>query len=303
MAFVAPILYAAALRFLAGRTGIASAMLSAEWADVPVALRLRAFFSATVESVRFLQRAQLALADFLGGARETLPNGQTALKTASRADFVQQMQDFLAAEGIERGKGGLKDITSERRLGLIFDVHARQAHDFGYWRDGMDPAILNEFPAQRFIREHAVKEPRTDHAKHEGEVRLKSDLPFWIGLNKDFGVPWGPWGWGCGHGVEDVDRDEAERLGLIRPGEQVRPVEQDFNAHLEASTTGLNPDLLAKLKTDLGDQVEVTGDTIRWKGEAKTQRGHAQARLENSTASSAGLRPARLNRPTQLWPK
>lgn len=266
MQFVKPIPFKEAIAKLGSKSPVTSQMNSAEWRDVPVALRERAFFSATVESARVLQRGRQGLLDFISNARETLDTGETALKTGSRADFVQQMQDFLKAEGIQRSKGGLTDITSERRLGLIFDVQTRQAHDYGYWKQGQDPAILDEFPAARFIRVITVKEPRTDHARFENEVRLKSDLNFWTSLNKDFGVPWGPWGFGCGHDVEDVDRTEAERLGLIQPGDVVKPVEQDFNDRLEAGTKGLDPDLVAKLKTELGDQIEEVDGALRWTG-------------------------------------
>ena len=59
-----------------------------------------------------------------------------------------------------------------------------------------------------------VKTERESHIPFEDKVFLKSD-PVWAEqINQDFEVPWGPWGWGCGHDVEDVDRDEAESLGL-----------------------------------------------------------------------------------------
>lgn len=265
MQFVKPIPFQEAIDKLGRRALIGSQMTSAEWRDVPVALRERGFFISRIESARVLQRAQDGIGDFLSSARETLPNGQTALKTGSRSDFIEQMRSFLQAEGIERGKGGLTDITSEKRLGLIFDTQTRQAHDYGYWKQGQTQAVLDEFPAQRFIRVIDVNEPRTEHARFEGEVRLKSDLDFWISINKDFDVPWGPWGWGCGHDVEDVDRDEAEALGLISPQEQVAPIEADLNTRLEASTRGLHPELVAKLKADLGDQIVVDGDSIAWR--------------------------------------
>jgi hypothetical protein len=124
--------------------------------------------------------------------------------------------------------------------------------------------VLNEFPAQRFIRVMEVKEPRAEHDQYEGAVALKSDLAFWTRINQDFGVPWGPWGWGCGHDVEDVDRDEAERLGLIHPGQHPDTAVKDFNEDLAASTRGLDGDLLQWLADSFGDQVEFDGDQVKW---------------------------------------
>ena len=88
-------------------------------------------------------------------------------------------------------------------------------------------------------------------------------------INKDFGVPWGPWGWGCGHDVEDVDREEAVSLGLMADNQRIEADPKSFNENLQASANGLDPDLLAKLKSAFGDQINIDGDSIRWvyKGE------------------------------------
>lgn len=254
--------FAAAVQKLGSRSVIGSKLSSSEWADVPVALRERAFFSSRIESARVLQRARDGIADFLQSSRDAAAGD--ALKIGSRADFVKRMQDFLAGEGIDRSSGGLQDVTSERRLGLIFDTQTRQANDYGNWRQGQDPDLLNEFPAQRFIRVEEKKEHRDSHSQFEGQAYLKTD-PIWVTLNEDFGVPWGPFGWGCGHDVEDVDRSEAEQLGLIQPGQELQPIERDFNEGLQASTLGLEPDLLAKLLDEFGDLVVVKNDTIAWR--------------------------------------
>lgn len=272
MQLVSPVPFREALDKLGARTIVGAGLNSEQWSAVPLALRERAFFSATVESTRFLQRARDSIGDFLSESREVLPNGQTALKTGSRAQFVRDMQQFAISEGLgpldPAAAGTIKDIRSQRRLELIFDTQTRQAQDYGYYKQGMDPAILAEFPAQRFIRERAVQEPRDTHVLHENEVQLKSNVEFWRGLNRDFGVPWGPWGWGCGHDVEDVDRDEAELLGLIKPGEAVAPVEKPFNDRLEASVQNLDPDLQSQLKDAFGDQIIIENDTARWAGQS-----------------------------------
>lgn len=272
MQFVKPMPFDEAVQKLGERSPIGSELLSAEWQDVPVALRERAFFSSEVENVRFLQRAQDSIDAFLSGAREVLPDGQTVLSTGSRADFVVQMREFALGEGMgpldESMAGGLRDITSERRLGLIFDTQTRMADDYGYWRQGMNADVLDEFPAQRFIRVQDVKQERESHHQFEGQVYLKTD-PIWAAtINEDFHVPWGPWAWGCGHDVEDVDRDEAESLGLIKPGDQIEPDTRSFNENLQASASGLEPELLQKLQDEFGDQIEWGGnaDVLRWRG-------------------------------------
>src|SRR2546430_6360369 len=100
MQFVKPIDYYEALGMIGDRMPVVSAMLSSEWQDVPAALRLRAFFSSQVENARFLQRARDSITDFLASNREELPDGQIALKTGSRAEFVDMMREFAQSEGM-----------------------------------------------------------------------------------------------------------------------------------------------------------------------------------------------------------
>ncbi len=281
MQFVKPRPFEEAVDLVGDRTPIGSAMISAEWQDVPVALRLRAFFSSEVENVRFLQRGRDTISDFLTAAIEEIEPGVTALKTGSRAEFVDMMREFALAEGMgpfdEATKGGLKDITSERRLGLIFDTQTRQANDYGYWRQGMDADVLDAFPAQRFIRVREVKQERESHQKYENQVYLKTD-PIWAKvINEDFGVPWGPWAWGCGHDVEDVGRPEAEQMGLIENGQELLPDVQNFNENLRASANGLDPDLLEKLKTEFGSQLVISGDELTWAGDVAVPPAPAPA--------------------------
>lgn len=265
MQLTKPLPFDEAVDKLGQRSLIGSALRSDEWRDVPVQLRERAFFSSQVENLRFLQRARNGLADFLQSNRETLPNGKTALKTGGRADFVKQMQDFLAREGVVRTTGSLTDLAGERRLGLIFDTQVRQANDFGNYKQGMDPDLLEAFPAQRFIRVIDVKDPRDSHTEFEDQVFLKTD-PIWTERISEFGLPYGPFAFGCGHDVEDVDRDEAEALGLIAPGQELQPVEADLRESALASTKALDPDLIAKLQEELGEQIIYDGaeETLRW---------------------------------------
>lgn len=291
MQFVKPIPFEEAIDKLGRRSLIGSKFTSSEWADVPVALREQAFFSSRVESVRVLQRARDGINDFISANREDLGNGVSALKVGSRQQFVDQMQRFLAAEGIERGSGGLTDITSERRLGLVFDVQTQQNQDFGYWKQGMDGDVLNAFPAQAFIRVKDVKEPRNDHAQYEDKVFLKTD-PIWAKvINKTFGVPWGPFGFGCGHDVEDRDREEAESLGMLQPGQKLEPDRRNFAENMQASARGLDPDLRAKLQNEFGERLTIDGDVLKWNTAIKP------APIEKPTPKPAP-KPAATDKPT-----
>jgi len=238
---------------------------SKEWSGMPLAFRERSQFSAHVESARFLGTLQTKLMKRTQLERERVAKGSAFV---DRDSFIRDMRAIAETEGLETtdagGIGTVRDIRSVERLGLIYDTQTRSAAEHARWTMGQDPDVLNEFPAWRFVRVQDVETARDEHAPFEGKVALKTDLDFWIGINQDFGVPWGPWGWGCGHDVEDVDRDEAEELGLIAPGAELEPAQADFNDRLQASMAGLSDELRAALEDSLGDAAHAEGEDLIW---------------------------------------
>jgi len=228
-----------------------------DWIDEEENIETRAFFSSRVENARFLNRAKKHLEDRIQNTVEDTPKGK-ALKAGGRADFVRSMRDFMVKEGMAnedefRDAEGVTDIRSESRLKLIYDTNLRQAYGYGGWKQGQKPAILRRYPAQRFRRSFRVNEPRPLHEENDGEVRLKSDESFWLEMNSSeiggFEVPFGPWGFNSGMGVEDVSREDAAALGLSVDG--VKPVKAELNENLQASVKTMDDDVKAKLKAEL----------------------------------------------------
>ena len=243
---------------------------SADWIEQEPDFRARAFFSSRVENARFLDRAQGLIFDFLVGATEKVvgPDGveRTVLRVGARAQFVRKMRQFMVAEGManpgefeQANQGDLTDIRSEARLRLIFDTNVRQAYGFGRWKQGQKPAVLRRFPAARLIRERGVKEPRSRHQEHLGEVLLKSD-PRWANFHnaRDIGgfeVPWGPYGFGSGVDQEDVTREEAIELGL--PVEEIKPLPGRLNDGLTMpSNSKMDPKLDEKLRVAIESRLK-----------------------------------------------
>lgn len=241
-------------------------MNTAEWKAVPAAIRQRSFFSATVEDARFLQEARNFLDDYLRQTTVKLPDGTLAMKAGGRGEFVTHMKEFMQKTGMERSKDEtLTDIGGSARLRLIFDTQVRMAHDFGNYKQGLNPEMMHQFPAWRFIRGEPSEVPRPLHEQNEGEVRLKTDEAFWLAMNHDdiggFGLPHGPWGFNSGMDVEDVARDEAIALGLLDDDETPAPqADPDFNDGMTASTEGLDEDLKAGLSERLGEDARMLDD-------------------------------------------
>ena len=233
------------------------------WSLVPAEIRERAFFSSQVESASLLNRMKSYIDDYISVARDE--NGH--LKAQGRSQFVADMRELAIREGLgkvdpETGEiipqireEDLTDIRSIARLQLIFDTQVEAAQEHGFWLQGQDENILWVWPCYRFIRVRPVMIPRWYHAENEGVVKRKDDLEFWLSMNRDFGVPWGPWGFNSGMGVEDVLRDEAEALGVIGKGEIVHPIVKQFNERLSASVKDMDPGIAEALRRGTGGTV------------------------------------------------
>jgi len=251
--------FESAIAKLSARGIMPTALSAAEIAELDLAIRETSFFSSRVESSALLQSMRDYLTDYLALSRA--PDG--ALVAQGRAEFVANMREAAIRLGLGKvGKDGkispvinerdVTDIRSIRRLQLVFDTQVESSFSYGQFRESQDPAILKAFPCQRFLRVRPVQVPRPYHAQHDGDVRRKDDLKFWLSMNRDFRVPWGPWGYGSGMGVEDVGRREAIRLGVIPADAVVSPLSTPFAGNLSAGVKHLDKDITDQLSRATG---------------------------------------------------
>jgi len=259
-----PVPFEQAVKMLESRDIVpASEWNAALWRSKREEVAQRSFFSANVENMRFLNRAKKFISDTLQQATKEVidPNGKTVrmLSGGDRATFVQTMREFMIQESMvteedeffEVDEKDITDLRSENRLKLIYDTNLRQAFGFGQWKQGQTPTILRRVPAQRFVRDRIVRVKRLRHAEGEGDVRLKSDVEYWANYQNDpkiggFGVPWAPFGFNSGMGLQDVDREEAIALGL--PVEKIKPdTKKGLNSKLGAAIKNVDPQLKKKL--------------------------------------------------------
>lgn len=199
--------------------------------------------------------------------------GERYFVAGGRAKFIEEAQRDAIRSGMgpldPKDAGTIKDVRSATRLGLVYDTCIKSAQGFGQWKESQNADVVDAFPALRFLRVAHVRKPRPYHQAAIGQVRRKDDLKFWTSLNRDFGVPYAPWGWNSGCDVEEVGRAETERLGLTKPNEEIAPVEKDFNDRLQASTSGLGAKLIDFLRSVFGDQVKFEGETASWNRDAE----------------------------------
>jgi len=257
---------------LDAREPVTSVLNSAEWAQMPVALRERALFSAGVDWADFLTAQKAKLLDALSLRKEQVARGEAYV---DRSSFIGDLRKLVIAVGKSDGSGGLKDLASRARLGLIYDIQTQSAIGHTRWKFEQRPAVLAAFPAQELLRSTA-RAPRGDWESRWTDlggqifngrmIALKTD-PLWASLSR-FGVPWPPFDFGSRRQLRDVDRAEAEQLGLIGPDDDLAPIEMDFNAGLASSAEIADPDVRAGLTDLFGAQIAFDGAKARWTGRA-----------------------------------
>lgn len=255
----------AVIERLASRAPVASPLRTADWERLPLALRERAQFSAGVEEVKIVGGISEKLGEW---AEFVKRDPQRAYMDRSR--FVAEMRGLLGAEPGDTGR--LTDIASRRRLELIYNFQTEDAASYARWQtEHADPDILDAFPAQELIRVEPRLKPRDWESRweeaggslFEGRMIARKDDPIWVRISR-FGKPWPPFDFGSGMGVQDVERSEAEALGVIKPSDRIRSQAEDFNRDLEASVANLSPKQITLLEEIFGDQIEIEGNVVRW---------------------------------------
>jgi hypothetical protein len=274
---------AEAVARMSAKTPIGSVLKSADWLKMPIALRERAFFSATIECAEFLQAAQSGILEMAQMARRHGGSGAIQNPQALVADLMEIAKRHGLAPADPAKRGGLEDPTSLRRLNLIVNFNAQQASEFAHWKVGQDPDILDAYPCQELVRIEHRDQPRGGDVNaagvgafwrrkwselggqfFEGRMIARKDDTIWRRLSR-FGTPFPPFDFESGLGLEDVSRDEAERLGIINADDVIAPQDGEFNDALEASVTDLRPQMQTALTTIFGDQVEIEDGRARWR--------------------------------------
>ena len=234
-----------------GRRVTPSSRTSAEWERVAPALREKCFFSARVNDAEVLGKMRELIGKAVDSSKR---NPNEAL--VSQDKFISEMKSFLRSRGYTMGGSKLTDITSRRRLGLIYDMNVQEAREYARYVRGQDADALDMYPAQEFVRVEIRRVPRTDWPVRwraaGGKIRggrmvaLKSD-PVWTNLSR-FGRPYPPFDYGSGMGVEDIDREEAVELGLLPDDEPADEIpEFDIALEAEASLDRIPEDMVEEI--------------------------------------------------------
>lgn len=266
---------------------------SADLARMPSAIRRQALFSARLNRLGPLVEIGASIKGVLDG-RKSLSESRRDIRAALDAAGYQPPPD---------AQGGLRDHTSRRRLDLILEQNVRSARGYGKWAADMDPDVLDLWPAQELVRVMSRRNPRGTWKErwraaggqlYGGRMIALKTSPVWVNLSR-FGQPYPPYDFGSGMGVVDVDRETAERLGLLAPDDRLTPEPIPFPDMAEARMPELAdmPDLQAAVLKAMGssagfqDGVLAMPTTVDVAGAAGSARTLGLARLEDRTVTPA----------------
>ncbi len=217
---------------------------TAQLSALEQAIKLRAMFSATVTSAKHLQK--------ISDLADAILRGETDLPSARL-----QIKDLLAEEGYQpdpETRGGLQDLSSPLRIDVQLDTNVDVARGFGWYQQGQEPLILDQWPAQELTRFSEPKggpdAERDWHGRwaiaggkfYAGRMIALKDDEVWANLGDPtlfpdgLGNPFPPFAFNSGMDVIDIDREEAASVGLEIPDDYTpEPDATDLNADLQAS--------------------------------------------------------------------
>lgn len=265
MNFRTPLPFAEALDSRAVRTLLPTDFRTQLLQEIPAQLRERAFFSAGVTNAEFLDRASTDVDNLLTGSTD---------RATMRAE-LKRLLDRLQYRPVPGEEGTLIDLSSDARLNLILDQNLQAAQGYGGWKQGQDPAILDQWPAQELIRVIDSDHPRDWPARWAaagGEffggrmIALKND-PVWEKISR-FGTPYPPFDFNSGMDVADVDRTEAVALGLIDRDTELLPQDRGFNDDLQASPEIRSQALASALQEHFQGVAKLVDGVLRYTGGA-----------------------------------
>ena len=221
-------------------------------------IRERAFWSATVNNARVVQTMH-AVSTALAGGKISASDARLTIAK------MLEKQGYEPADGT---KGSIRDLTTMRRQNLILQTNLEMARGYAHHAEAQED--LDLYPCQELVRTRSVRVPRNWEERwrsaggkfFNGRMIAEINSPIWRKISR-FGLPYPPFDFNSGMGVEPVRRDEAINLGAIEHGSVQEAQElPSMNENLEAKIENASPELKNKILKHLQGFAEWDGDTL-----------------------------------------
>jgi len=258
MIFSAPIPFAEALASRKVKRLMPTTASARELEALEPQLKERAFFMARVNHLGMVAETHSTIGRMLEDGVD-MNKARTDLK-----EYLVSIGYDPAnpPEGFEPAKpGSLRDLSSDARLNVVLDTNMGMANGYGQFAKANDPAILDDYPCWELVRNDArIKERSWRQRWVEAGGKLSGssarmiatkDDPIWSNLGP-FKLPYPPFDYNSGMGVEEVDREEAEALGVIKPSTVVAPQDRGFNDGVKGSVPRIGEEFDVVTERGLG---------------------------------------------------
>jgi len=238
-----PLPFVEAVKALAQKKLMPTSLDSAGIRALDSGVRRQSFFSAKTTNEYLLQLYK----DRIGGMINPVRVEGQATTEFSPAYVRLAVKNLLQEVGYAPNPdeaGTLTDLSSDARINLVLRTNKQLAQGEGWWVQGQNAAVLDQWPAQELFRAESRAKERdwlsrwrmagdsTDDPIGTGwtittdgrMIALKNhDIWNWIGSSELFDdaldVIWPPFAFNSGMDVRDVDRAEAELIGLMKKGD------------------------------------------------------------------------------------
>lgn len=263
--FDKPIDFEEAIQGHAAKTILPTTLSSKELANISAANKRASLFSAKVANADVLKTIDEAIGDILEPGADG--SGLSIAYARERIDKALEQIGYTAPAGKENS---IEDLGSTQRQQLIIETQLGMATGYGNFLESQTDVALQLFPAQELFRTEDRRVPRDWDAiwrqaaedsaddtalavyNDTGRMVALKDSPIWFEIG-DFGNPFPPFFFQSGVlGLREIDQDEAEDLGLLKPGQTVKPTELESFDKTVVSKVDLAPDFKDQLLNDLG---------------------------------------------------
>ena len=178
-------------------------------------------------------------------SKETLQKLQDLIDQQERGEISEmqargEMREFNDSIGYEPKpgtEGTIQDLSSDGRLNLIFRTTTSLVAAARNWDVWSSPMSLKLYPCQELRRKFNVRHPRESSDGvgnrywfekwqrlggqfYEGRMMCRKDAAVCSEIS-EFGLPFGPPGFGSGYRWRQVSYDESTRLGVVATKEHL----------------------------------------------------------------------------------
>jgi hypothetical protein len=257
--------FAEAVKHWLAKNKMATPLDSAQLKQLDSALRRQSLFSARTEIESYLDSISGAIHSILAPRQEARPDqDQTVTVGLNPATARSELRDALQKLGYQAApgtEGTITDLSSAARINLVVKTNSELAWGAGQFvKQNLNEDVVDLYPAIELVRIEEKDKPRdweqrwriaaqvaNDPAAaaalelHGRMVALK-DSDIWQelgdgagGYDDTLGNPYPPFAFNSGMWTEDVDRADAEELGLLDAGESAKPALFSFAGLFKAA--------------------------------------------------------------------